>query len=172
MKPKSSRQRFLMLLAAGGLFTSASLFGSVPAVASSDPGVKAGILECSIASGWGMVLASSRSAECVYTPAKGASERYTGSVSKFGVDIGYLSSATILWAVFAPSADVAPGALDGTYFGATVGATAVYGAGANVLIGGGSNSIALQPVSVEGNSGFNLAAGVGTISLSSKAGPN
>ena len=39
------------------------------------------------------------------------------------------------------------------------------GLGANVLIGGLDKSIALQPVSVEGSTGLNVAAGIGSISL-------
>src|SRR5690242_6838363 len=41
------------------------------------------------------------------------------------------------------------------------------GLGANVLIGGLDKSIALQPLSVEGNRGLNVAAGIGAISLKS-----
>jgi uncharacterized protein DUF992 len=73
----------------------------------------------------------------------------------------------LVWAVFAPSSDVRAGALQGDYAGATASATVGVGLGANVLIGGLDKSIALQPLSVEGNRGLNVAAGIGAISLKS-----
>ena len=71
----------------------------------------------------------------------------------------------LVWGVFAPSASLAPGALSGNYVGATGSATVGVGAGANVLIGGSNRTISLQPVSIEGNTGLNVAAGIGSISL-------
>jgi outer membrane protein OmpA-like peptidoglycan-associated protein len=59
--------------------------------------------------------------------------------------------------------------LDGDYVGATAGATVGVGIGANALIGGGNKSIALQPLSFEGNTGLNVAAGVGALSLHAEA---
>ena len=81
------------------------------------------------------------------------------------MDIGYTSKAKLIWAVFAPASDVRPGALEGEYAGATAQATVGVGLGANVLIGGLDKSIALQPLSVSGNTGLNVAAGIGQISL-------
>ena len=95
----------------------------------------------------------------------GRVEHYSGSISKFGADIGYLKSAVILWAVAAPTKDLKPGALEGHYAGASASLTLGVGAGANVLIGGFDQSIALQPVSVEGQNGLNVAAGVGEMTL-------
>ncbi|MGA8549319.1 MAG: DUF992 domain-containing protein, partial [Stellaceae bacterium] len=83
----------------------------------------------------------------------------------FGVDIGYTQGGVLVWAVFAPTANVAPGVLAGSYIGATGSATVGVGAGANVLIGGSNRTISLQPVSIEGNTGLNIAAGIGAISL-------
>jgi hypothetical protein len=128
-------------------------------------GVEAGILTCNVDSGWGFVFGSSRDLRCVYSPKAGVVEHYTGKVSKFGVDIGYLQNAVILWGVVAPALDLAPGALSGDYGGVTGSATVGLGAGANVLIGGSNNSISLQPVSIEGNKGLNVAAGIASVSL-------
>src|SRR5215469_8942401 len=128
-------------------------------------GVKVGVLTCHVESGWGYVLGSSKDMRCDYRPNNGETDLYTGSISKFGVDIGYTSSATILWDVVAPSSDVRPGALQGDYAGATASATVGGGIGAHVLLGGFDKSIALQPVSVEGNTGLDVAAGVGEMSL-------
>ena len=96
-----------------------------------------------------------------------ATERYVGSISKFGVDIGYTEGGVLVWGVFAPSSDVREGALQGDYAGASASATVGVGVGANVLVGGLDKSIDLQPLSVEGNKGLNVAAGIGAISLRS-----
>ena len=130
-------------------------------------GVKVGTLTCNVASGWGFIFGSSKDLHCTFRPSARASEHYVGSVSKFGVDIGYTEGGVLVWAVFAPSSDVRAGALQGDYAGATASATVGVGLGANVLIGGLDKSIALQPLSVEGNRGLNVAAGIGAISLKS-----
>jgi hypothetical protein len=128
-------------------------------------GVKVGSLTCNVASGWGFVFGSSKDLHCTFRPNSHSSEHYTGTISKFGVDIGYTEGGVLVWGVFAPASDVRAGALAGDYAGATASATVGVGLGANVLIGGLDKSIALQPLSVEGNKGLNVAAGVGAISL-------
>lgn len=129
-------------------------------------GVKVGTLACHVSSGWGFVFGSSRDLHCDYHPVSGPmGEHYKGTISKFGVDLGYTSGGEMIWEVFAPSSDLRHGALQGEYAGATAGATVGVGVGANVLIGGLDRSIALQPVSIEGNEGLNVAAGIGAIKL-------
>ena len=98
-------------------------------------------------------------------PRRRHAEFYAGTINKFGVDIGYTQGGVLVWAVFAPTANLSPGALNGNYVGATGSATVGVGAGANVLVGGSNSTISLQPVSVEGNTGLNVAAGIGSISL-------
>ena len=128
-------------------------------------GVRVGTLSCNVASGWGFVFGSSKALHCVFSPAGGVPERYSGTISKFGVDIGYTQGGTLIWAVFAPSSNIAPGALAGSFGGATAGATVGVGVGANALVGGSNRTISLQPVSIEGNTGLNVAAGIGAITL-------
>ena len=139
---------------------------AAPARAADKSGVKTGLLSCQVSSGWGFIFGSSRDLNCTYTaePTKRV-ERYTGKISKFGVDIGYLKSGVIIWAVFAPTTNLAPGALAGDYGGVTAEVSAGVGAGANVLIGGSNKSISLQPLSIEGTQGANVAAGIAAISL-------
>jgi hypothetical protein len=132
-------------------------------------GVKVGTLTCNVASGWGFVFGSTKDLRCTFRPNAHTGEHYTGTISKFGVDIGYTEGGVLVWGVFAPSSDIRAGALAGDYAGATASATVGVGLGANVLIGGLDKSIALQPLSVEGNKGLNVAAGIGAISL--KAAP-
>jgi len=127
--------------------------------------VKTGSLTCHVASGWGFIIGSSRTIRCSYSSKHHPHEHYTGTISKFGADIGYLQSAVILWAVAAPTTELGPGALAGHYAGAQASVALGVGGGANVLIGGFKKSIALQPVSVEGQNGLNVAAGIGAMSL-------
>jgi hypothetical protein len=124
-------------------------------------GVRIGTLTCNVASGWGFVFGSSKGLRCTLSPGPGRPEYYAGTINKFGVDIGYTQGGVLVWAVFAPTANLGPGALNGNYIGATGSATVGVGAGANVLVGGSNSTISLQPVSFEGNTGLNVAAGIG-----------
>lgn len=156
--------RTLGAVLGAGLVTLAG-FAAAPAARADSAGIKVGILTCSVDSGWGFVFGSSRTVRCSYSPRPNTEEHYTGNISKYGVDIGYLRSAVMVWTVVAPSLDVAPGALAGQYAGVTGSASVGAGVGANVLVGGLNKSISLQPVSIEGNSGLNVAAGVEALTL-------
>jgi uncharacterized protein DUF992 len=134
------------------------------AAAREDSGVKIGTLACHEASGWGYVIGSSRHIRCEFNGADRV-EHYDGSISKAGVDLGYQGSGALVWAVFAPSNSMRPGALTGRYGGVTAGAAVGVGVGANALIGGFDRSITLQPLSVEGTTGLSVAAGVGGMNL-------
>jgi hypothetical protein len=126
--------------------------------------VKAGILTCHVGSGYGFVFGSSRHLNCTYQSG-GRIEHYTGDISKWGIDIGYLQSGVLVWAVLAPTTDLATGALSGEYGGLTAGAAVSVGADANALIGGSNREISLQPFSVGGEKGLNVAAGIASITL-------
>jgi hypothetical protein len=128
-------------------------------------GVRVGTLTCHVASGWGLVFGSSRALRCTFAPGAGHPELYAGTINRFGVDIGYTQGGVLVWGVLAPTANLAPGALSGSFVGATGSATVGVGAGANVLVGGSNSTISLQPVSIEGNTGLNVAAGIGAITL-------
>ena len=139
---------------------------AIPA-ANAAAGAKVGELTCNVSSGFGFIFGSSKDLHCTFRPSGHPGEHYLGTVNKFGVDVGYTDGGILVWEVFAPSLDVVRGALTGTYVGATANATVGVGLGANVLVGGSDKSIALQPLSVEGNKGLNVAAGIGTITLKS-----
>jgi hypothetical protein len=151
----------VLMMAIAGL-----ALGTVAAAtpARADVGVKVGMLTCEVDPGWGLVLGSSRQLRCTFN-AGGRVEHYSGSISKVGLDIGYLNRGELAWGVFAPTVDVAQGALAGSYGGATGGVSVGIGAEANVLIGGFSRSLSLQPVSVEGDTGLEVAAGIASMSL-------
>jgi hypothetical protein len=130
--------------------------------------VEVGVLNCSVEGGVGLILGSQKDTECRFQTADGkVTEIYTGKVTKVGIDIGVTGESHIVWAVFAPSNALRPGSLEGNYVGASVQATAGVGVGANALIGGSGNTIALQPVSTQTQTGLNIAAGIGGISLDS-----
>jgi len=127
-------------------------------------GTNVGSLSCNVAGGVGFIFGSSKDMNCLFTRTDGIAEKYSGTIKKFGVDVGFTKEAHMIWLVFAPGS-IAPGALGGSYAGATASATVGVGAGANVLLGGGSGQVTLQPVSVEGNVGLNVAAGIGAVDL-------
>ena len=137
--------------------------------AAAEGGVKAGYLKCDVEGNVSFVFGSSRDVHCTYTPdGKGRVDRYTGTIDKYGVDIGYRENGVILWGVIAPTNDVGPGALAGNYGGVTGSVAAGVGVGANALVGGSKDSIVLQPVSVEGIEGLNIAGGVGILKLKAR----
>jgi hypothetical protein len=156
--PNMSRLLVLMAILPLGAVT----FG---AQAQAADGVKAGVLTCNVDSGWGLVFGSSRDLKCVYAHGPGSEENYVGRVRRFGVDIGYQAGGVIAWTVIAPTSDVGKGALAGDYGGVSGSATAGVGVGANVLTGGFRDSFALQPVSIEGLTGLNVAGGIAQITL-------
>jgi uncharacterized protein DUF992 len=156
--------RKLSLAMAAAVVAVGSLALATPAPAQ-QAGVAVGTLTCNVSSGWGFIFGSSRDLRCSYSPRPGVTEHYAGTIQKFGVDIGYVSNAVMVWSVIAPTSDVAPSALSGQYVGATASATVGVGVGANVLVGGFEKSVTLQPVSIEGNQGLNVAGGIGAISL-------
>ena len=132
--------------------------------AASQSGVNVGSLNCTVAGGMGFIFGSSKDLDCLLARTDGVAEHYRGSINKYGVDIGFTKEAHIVWLVFAPGA-IGKGALAGDYGGATAGAAVGVGVGANVLVGGSSKQITLQPVSVEGSVGLNVAAGVAAVTL-------
>jgi hypothetical protein len=133
--------------------------------AAAQAGVQVGTLTCNSAGGWGFIFGSTRALACTFSGPSQV-EYYRGEISKFGVDIGYSAGGVLVWAVFAPTAQMAGGSLSGAYAGGTASATVGVGVGANALIGGSGNHIVLQPVSIEGSTGLNVAAGVAAITLS------
>jgi hypothetical protein len=126
--------------------------------------VQVGTLACSISAGVGMVVASQRNVSCNFQPDGGPPEAYTGTMTRVGVDVGFTTGGAMVWGVFAGTNRYA-GMLSGTYAGATAEATVAAGLGANVLVGGSNRSVALQPLSVQGQVGLNIAAGVGALEL-------
>lgn len=128
--------------------------------------VKAGTLNCDISGGLGLIIGSQRVVTCLFTPdGPGRQEVYNGTIARFGLDIGATARAHMVWGVYAQYWGGTPGALAGDYVGASGEATIAAGLGANVLVGGSNRSVALQPVSVQGQVGLNVAVGVAELRL-------
>jgi hypothetical protein len=127
-------------------------------------GVRVGVLNCTVKGGVGLILGSRKTMNCTFKPSGGSAERYTGSVTKIGLDIGVTTKSYITWAVFAPG-KLKAGSLAGGYGGGSAEATLGLGLGANVLVGGFKKSVALQPLSVQGQKGLNVAVGIAGMSL-------
>jgi hypothetical protein len=127
--------------------------------------VKAGVLSCDVSASMGLILGSRKLASCTFSPeGPGRREDYDGSITKFGLDLGLTRSGFMVWAVFTKTV-AGPGFLAGDYYGASGEATAGVGLGANVLVGGSNRTTALQPISLGGQTGFNLAIGVAALQL-------
>ena len=132
--------------------------------ASQQQRVQAGTLECSLSSSIGMVVASQRNIACNFKPRGGPPEAYVGTMTRIGLDIGITGGGAIIWAVFTTT-NLYSGMLTGTYVGASAEMSVAAGLGANVLVGGSNRSVALQPLSVQGQVGLNIAAGVSQLEL-------
>jgi Protein of unknown function (DUF992) len=136
---------------------------AAPTMARTADRTKVGTLTCDISAGIGLIITSKKNVTCMFTPSHpGPRELYTGAISKFGLDLGATAGGEMIWAVYAPTSRRI-GALAGQYGGAS--AEATVGAGANVLVGGSNRTVTLQPVSVQGEAGINLAIGVAGLDL-------
>ncbi|MBO0711553.1 MAG: DUF992 domain-containing protein [Acetobacteraceae bacterium] len=127
--------------------------------------IRTGVLTCDVSGGIGLIVGSQRSVNCSFTPEPpGPPENYVGYISKFGLDIGITTAGVMVWSVYT-STNRGYGFLAGDYAGASGEATVVAGLGANVLLGGSNATVALQPLSIGGQVGLNLAVGVANLSL-------
>jgi hypothetical protein len=126
--------------------------------------VQVGQLSCSVSAGVGLIVGSQRNVSCNFQPDNGPPEAYTGTMTKVGLDVGFTTGSAIVWTVFTGTNRYV-GMLSGTYAGAQAEATVGAGVGANALIGGSNRSVALQPLSVQGQTGLNVAAGIGSLEL-------
>ena len=127
--------------------------------------VQAGSLTCDISGGIGFIIGSQKALNCAFVPAlPGPPEFYSGVITKLGIDLGGTRGGVMTWGVYAPTTRTA-GFLAGTYAGASAEITVGAGVGANILIGGSNRTVELQPLSVQEQTGVNVAAGVAGIEL-------
>jgi hypothetical protein len=127
--------------------------------------VQVGVLECRGGASIGFIVGSVTNLGCVLRVEGMPEDRYIAVIQKVGLDIGITEETALAWNVFAPVARLAQGDLAGTYAGADAGASVGLGVGGNVLVGGSNNSVALQPLSVQGEVGLGVAAGLESLEL-------
>ena len=137
---------------------------AMPAFAQSEPRFGVGTLQCDVSAGVGMIIGSTRQLDCIHEPLNGPRQRYVGMVRHAGLDIGVTGGGVMVWSVLASNAQPRfP--LTGRYVGAQASGSLGVGVGANALVGGNERSFALQPVSVQAQTGVNIAVGVAELTL-------
>jgi hypothetical protein len=129
--------------------------------------LRAGVLECYGRGGMTFVVGSVHEFDCTFRPDGGfpGPESYRGVVRRVGLDLGFTDSVSVGWVVLAPTNRIGRGELAGTYVGAAANASVGVGVGGNALVGGSNNTFALQPVSLQGQTGLNVAAGIAQLEL-------
>ena len=127
--------------------------------------VRVGVLECRGGASVGFIVGSVTHLGCVLRADGSPDDRYVATIRKVCLDIGITQETALAWGVFAPVDRLGPGDLSGNYVGAQGSASVGVGLGGNVLVGGSNNSIALQPLSVQGQVGLNIAAGLESLEL-------
>jgi hypothetical protein len=140
-------------------------FGAFGAVAQQSNRVQIGVLECRGGASVGFIVGSVTNLGCVLRGDGRRDEPYVATIRKVGLDLGITQETALAWAVFAPVDRSGPGDLSGDYAGAQGSASVGVGLGANVLVGGSQNSVALQPLSLQGSTGLNVAAGLESLEL-------
>jgi len=137
-----------------------------PPIIGGGPGNKVGVLSCRLDPSIGLIVVGFQKIQCRFTPDNSSAfELYAGTMANVGIDIGFTADGILTWGVYAPTKNLMPGSLAGTYGGASVNVGVVLGVGANFLLGGSGNSVALQPWSVEGTVGINASLGLQNMEL-------
>ena len=150
----------VLSVVAASAFSAAAAVAQIPA-----EHVQAGTLTCDISGGIGFIIGSQKAINCSFVPVvAGPPEFYSGTINKLGIDLGGTRSGVMVWAVYAPT-NRAGGFLAGTYIGGSAEATVGAGVGANILVGGSNHTVELQPISVQEQTGINVAAGIAEIEL-------
>ena len=135
------------------------------ASANAVPAMRAGVLQCHGGQNVGFVVGSVTSLECVFQSEGRRPEPYIATVKRIGLDLGITEQTQFSWAVNSPDGRLGYGGLGGSYGGVGANASVGVGFGGNFLVGGPANAYALQPISVQGQTGFNVAAGIAGIDL-------
>ncbi|MES2752357.1 MAG: DUF992 domain-containing protein [Pseudomonadota bacterium] len=124
-----------------------------------------GVLECRGGPNIGMIVGSVTNLGCVFRSQGRPDDLYTARITKIGIDLGITTETALSWAVFAPTVQLGPGDLSGNFAGVDASAAIGVGLGGNVMIGGSQNSFALQPLSIQGQTGLSVAGGVQSLEL-------
>jgi hypothetical protein len=158
------RRSFIL---AGVAITLTMLVGLFAAAHAQQPmqRVQVGVLECRGGASIGFIVGSVTNLGCVLRVEGVPEDRYVATIRKVGLDLGITQESALAWGVYAPVERLGPGDLSGNYAGAQGSASVGVGIGGNALVGGSANSIALQPLSIQGQVGLNVAAGLESLEL-------
>lgn len=157
----AARNAFWLLAAAAAVS-----IATVAAAGAQESKLVAGTLTCKGEGTTGFIVGSTQRLSCLYESATGGhSHAYASKINKIGLDVGTTGPSTLVWTVLGSTTALPRGALAGSYVGVSAEASIAIGGGANALIGGSNKSIVLQPLSVKGQQGFNIAVGVAELSL-------
>lgn len=141
---------------------------TAPAAAQPAGGTKVGVLTCNTSASLGLIVGSRQNVRCSFSPDNGGPpENYVGHIGRLGLDLGVRGGGVMVWGVVMPTSGYHHGALAGHYVGVNADASLGLGAGAKVLVGGSHRSVSLQPLTVSGQVGLNLALGVAGLTLRS-----
>lgn len=152
--------RRFMALAIGTTILGLAAF---PLSASAGP---IGQLTCNVSAGTGFVITSSKALNCDYSPANGAPrQHYVCTINTFGLQLGTQGPGRLTWDVATAGGPVGPGSLAGNFKGVSASASVGAGVGTNALFGGLGSGFTLQPLSVQTETGINVAAGVTDMTL-------
>ena len=127
--------------------------------------IRQGVLTCRTSPSLGLILGSTQRLACQFKADSGLTQNYVGRMNRIGLDIGITAGGVMVWAVLGSSSAIRPGVLTGRFVGASGDISLGVGAGANILVGGTARSVSLQPLSLEGQVGVNLALGVAGLTL-------
>lgn len=143
-------------------FVAASTLAPAPSFAQERTAkIRTGTLTCKGKGRVGLIIGSREKLDCTYDPSGNRPKRQlTGTVTNVGLDVGIKGPSVMVWGVLGSTTALPTDALRGSFAGAAADASLGLGAGAKVLVGGNNNSIVLQPLSVQGQTGVNLAIGV------------
>ena len=150
----------------GICFGATVLLGGDLSASAQESHLVAGTLTCHGRGSIGLILGSRQHLTCSYAPqGNGQHERYAARITRLGLDIGVKGRGVLVWTVLGSTANLPAGALTGKFVGVSANASVGVGVGANALVGGNGNSIILQPLSVQAQTGLNVAAGVAGLRL-------
>ena len=142
---------------------------AMPSAFGQDPKLKAGTLTCKGQGGVGLIIGSKEKLSCTYQPASGGQSRsFDGAITRVGLDIGIKGKSVMVWTILASTSQLPGEALSGQFTGVAANASLGLGAGAQVLLGGNNKGIVLQPLSIKGETGVNIAMGVAGLTLKAR----
>jgi hypothetical protein len=142
-----------------------ALVASIATAQAQQNQVQVGVLECRGGQNVGFVVGSNTTLECLFQSQGRRPEPYIATVQRLGLDLGFTDQSALAWGVYAPTERFGRGALAGNYGGVGANASVGVGFGGNLLIGGSANSFALQPLSLQGQTGLNVTAGIANVEL-------